>query len=96
MKLPLLDIAVARSNDPLTSHRAADAMNRVGLVQNHHAKILAVLSQAVQNLTPKEIAYKSGLEYHQVQRRMKELEGKGAVGWDGIRDGQRCWGIILQ
>jgi hypothetical protein len=91
---PLLEIAKARSKDPQTSHAAADRCNRVRLVQSHHAKILGVLGNAVQGLTPREISLRCGLEYHAVQRRMKELEQKGKIGWDGIRDHQRVWGLI--
>ncbi len=90
----LFDTAVARKNDPITSHAAADAVNQAGLIPNHHARIMAVLDQAVEPLTPRAIACKSGLTYHQVQRRIGELQKKGKIGSDGIRDGCRCWSAI--
>lgn len=90
----LFDTAVARKNDPVTSHAAADAVNETNMLSQHHQVILEVLRHSGESLTPREIADRCYLTYYQVQRRMKELEGKGLVGWDGKRDGQRVWRLI--
>jgi hypothetical protein len=91
---PLLEIAKARSKDPQTSHAAADLANKLGLLKSHKAKILAVLEYATQPLTSSEIALKAGLRFMQVNRRCGELEGQNKIKSDGIRDGQRVWGLI--
>ncbi len=88
------DTAIARKNDTITSHRAADKMNRANAVRGHKAKIMAVLDQATQPLNSSEIALKAGLTFMAVNRRMGELDLQGKVGSDGIRNGQRCWSAI--
>lgn len=80
----------ARATDPGTSHQAASRATDIAV--SHRNIIAAALRQAP--ATPKEIAAATGLEYHAVQRRMKELaspplnviETTGA-----IRDGCREW-----
>lgn len=95
LQYSLFETAVARATDPVTSHQAADEANKLNLVQSHQSRIMAVLEQAVQHLTPREIAAKSGLSYHQVQRRIGELQKKGEIRSMGIRDRMRVWEIIL-
>ena len=90
----LFDTAVARKKDPVTSHAAADLMNKADAVRGHKAKIMAVLDQATQPLNSSEIALKARLTFMAVNRRMGELDLQGKVDSDGIRDGQRCWSAI--
>ena len=90
----LFDVAKARKDDAITSHRAADKMNKTDAVRGHKARIMAVLDQATQPLNSSEIALKAGLTFMQVNRRCGELQKQGKIGSDGIRGGQRCWSVI--
>lgn len=62
----------ARSTDPVTSHLAAAHAER--FIGNHRDRILKALEHPG---TAYDIAERSGLEYHAVQRRLKELERDG-------------------
>ena len=90
----LFDTAKARKKDPVTSHAAADRMNKADAVRGHKARIMAVLDQAMQPLNSSEIALKAGLTFMAVNRRMGELDLQNKVKSDGIRDGQRCWSAV--
>ena len=90
----LFNTAVARVKDPVTSHAAADRMNKADAVRGHKAKIMAVLGQATQPLNSSEIALKAGLSFMQVNRRCGELKAQGKIDTDGIRDNQRCWSAL--
>lgn len=70
--------AMARKRDPLSSHVAADAAERSGVVACHEALILeALLDGAARNTT--EIAERCGLEHVQVARRTKAMQGKRMI-----------------
>ena len=65
----------ARTNDPDTSHDAADAAR--GLAKHHKAIIVDVL--VFEGLTSAEISERCGLTYWQVTRRVSDLKHDGAV-----------------
>jgi len=81
----------ARRSDPRTSYVAAE--KAASFTAKHVAKIFSCL---VENgkMTPKEISQKTGLEYHAVQRRGKEMEtGKLIVRGPEEKDGMRLWRV---
>ena len=82
--------ARARRDDPATSHRAADRVNETGTAITHRQRIMNTLEHQT-GLTCAEIARKSGLSYHQVQRRMRELQDMGFCSTIGQRNRQRVW-----
>ena len=74
--VPAPDLAIwkaARTTDPVTSHIAA-AM-ACGLRRDHWRKILAALVEAPGSKS--EIADRTGLDGHQVGKRMAELKRAG-------------------
>jgi len=89
-----LDIPPVRSRrtDPATSVRAGERAEK--FAPKHVDRILAALKQ-YGPMTPREISKVTGLDYHAVQRRGKELERKGLItrGVDE-RDGMRIWRVV--
>jgi DNA-binding MarR family transcriptional regulator len=86
-----LDIPPVRSRrtDPATSKRAGE---RAETFAPRHISIIWNALRERGPMTPREIARVTGLDYHAVQRRGKELEQKGLIvrGVDE-RDGMRVW-----
>lgn len=78
----------ARRTDPVTSHQAA--ARAADLALSHRNLIAAALDVP---RTPKEIAARTGLEYHAVQRRLKEMTEHPAIiePTGAVRDGCREW-----
>ena len=68
----------------LTSLKANQKADKTGLKLNHKRKILKALDMP---LNGKEIALKSGLDYHSVMRRMLELQNENKVIVDGVKNG---------
>jgi DNA-binding MarR family transcriptional regulator len=86
-----LDIPPVRSrrSDPVTSKRAGEK------AETFAPRHISIIWNALKDhgpMTPREIATVTGLDYHAVQRRGKELEQKGLIvrGFDE-RDGMRVW-----
>jgi DNA-binding MarR family transcriptional regulator len=79
----------SRRTDPATSVRAGEK------AQTFAPRHIALIWNALREhgpMTPREIAKVTGLDYHAVQRRGKELESKGLIvrGVDE-RHGMRVW-----
>jgi len=85
--------ALARNNDPATSHAAAAAIKRGGSLAVHNSIILTVLER-FSDLTTAEISTYCRLDRYQVARRMARLKEKGKVVVAGAREcsvvGSRC------
>lgn len=106
MQLDLLtDTPRARSSDPVTSHRAAARIKSSGRLGRHQKAVLAIV-QAYPGHTSAEIAELltrdpalSGVTdlYHEVARRLPELDGahvrKGEARICRVRGSscQTCW-----
>ena len=73
----------------LTANRNA---TKSGLKDSHKKKILKALKG---KMTGKQIAIKSGLDYHAVMRRMSELEEDLKVTMDGIKNGFTVYRKII-
>ena len=73
--------ALARREDPLSSHVAADRAEASGLTRSHCERILAVLREAKPaRLTAVQIAQACGLTHVQVARRLRgDLAKRGLV-----------------
>jgi predicted ArsR family transcriptional regulator len=71
-------MATSRSNDPLSSALAADAIERSGVAAAHRRLCLAQV-QAHPGQTAAEIARAVGLERHAPSRRLPELRAAGLV-----------------
>ncbi len=72
--------AKARRTDPQPSHDAARDMESSGKAGKHRETIIMFLNDHSDfHYSCHEIAHATGLTYRQVQRRMKELEGEGAL-----------------
>ena len=72
--------AKARRTDPQPSHDAARDIEASGKAGKHRETIIMFLNDHSDfHYSCHEIAHATGLTYHQVQRRMKELEGEGAL-----------------
>ena len=69
----LADTPRSRSNDPDTSHLAADRIRRSGVLRGHQVKVLETIRLHPGSVYT-EIAGYAGLERHAVGRRLKELE----------------------
>lgn len=63
----------ARSTDPITSHMAADSAKE--LAKRHRERIVQCLTEGPCGCS--ELAKRTGLDPHQVGKRMKELEQEG-------------------
>lgn len=70
--------AAARATDPVTSHIAADKVNRSGAVELRCWMIVSAL-QRENGLTYREIAARTGLDPTETMRRLNTLELRGAV-----------------
>lgn len=70
--------AQARTSDPISSHAAADRVERDGVVKSHAQRILAVV-HAAPGLTAKQIAFEAGLTHEQVARRLPKMEEIGLL-----------------
>jgi predicted ArsR family transcriptional regulator len=87
--------AVCRRSDPVTSHIAAAMAG--GLRRDHWRRILAALSDAPASKT--ELADRTGLDGHQIGKRLPELERVGLVrpcGMTRSRAGrpERIWEVV--
>lgn len=73
-----IDTPAARTNDPITSHLAADKVTRSG---TRHNNILAVIDAvcAHPGLTSAELTAHTPLERHEVARRLPEAVRANAV-----------------
>ncbi len=80
-----------------TSKEAFASFNRSGIKDSHYKDILSVLKKSGDS-TCLCISENSILEYHQVQRRMKELETKGLIRVVGrcaeIKNRPLIWGLV--
>jgi len=61
-----------------SSQLAKKRFDSSGKKENHYKRILKALEE-LKNGCSKEIAEKCGLDYHQVSRRLPELEKKGKI-----------------
>jgi len=68
----------ARTRDPLSSHAAADALERSGAARRQLDTVLAAL-RATPGLTSAELAARHGLDRHMVGRRLPDAERAGLV-----------------
>ena len=87
--------ARARALDPPTSHFAAAKVPR--FENTHYAKIMNFIDTAKYPATYEQIANATGMERHQVARRLPELEKLGRVrrmGYGTLANGNRAqlWG----
>lgn len=80
----------ARKTDPSTSHEAAKFAYSTKADRERAAIYRALVFRG--ELTPKEIAGITGIDYIEVQRRMSETEGIAPT--KGRRDGCRIWRAI--
>ena len=71
-------MAHARTQDPVTSHEAAHAMEASGIAAAHRQRCLAAV-EATPGLTAAEIAEAVGLDRHEPSRRLPELRDQGLV-----------------
>lgn len=79
-----LDLPLARNNDPITSHAAADAAQGFRLSQS------ACILRALEHLGPStahEISAHTRLTVVQIDRRMKELENTLKAKRTGVQRG---------
>lgn len=77
-------MAHARTQDPVTSHEAALAMEASGIAAAHRHRCLAAVT-ATPGLTAAEIAEAIGLERHEPSRRLPELRDQGLVSNGALR-----------
>lgn len=68
----------ARSTDPETSHEAARRVTESGVRQGHAERVLAAV-RAHPGMTSRELAGPTGLERHEVARRLADLANAGLV-----------------
>ena len=71
-------LQAARTHDPETSHEAAEKVTASGKRETDCNIVLAVLKDRT-GLTTKEIAQRCSLTYHQVARRMIDLEHSNLI-----------------
>ena len=69
----------ARATDPLTSHLAAEYVERTKLAEVQKARVMRALRTAGRPVTSMELAAHSGIDRYAVARRLPELERQGAV-----------------
>jgi len=72
---PDLEFPRVRSNDPITSFQAADEAKE--LASKHHKMIVEALKGGT--MGKDGIAYATGLDGHQVGRRLSELQKMGYI-----------------
>lgn len=82
--------ASARVSDSPASHAAARRIERTGTAQSHRAVILAAV-RACPGRTSKQLAQLTGLERHEVARRLPELRSDGAVYVAQIGEREMTW-----
>jgi len=80
-----------RRSDPETSYKAAEKAKSFS--GKHRAAIYGCLKD-FGPMTPSEISEKTGLDYHAVQRRGREMEEGKLIIRYGERDGQKIWEAI--
>ena len=68
----------AATADPVTSHEAAEAAKRSGLVARQAAQVLDAIRKTP-GLTSAELAQRHGLDRYMVARRMSDLKHAGLV-----------------
>lgn len=68
----------AATRDPLSSHAAADAMERSGRLWRQLDRVLAAV-RATPGLSSGELAARHGLDRHMVARRLPDAERAGLV-----------------
>jgi len=68
----------ARTTDALSSHAAADQLERSGTI-NRQMNLVLELVRRFQGCTSKELAIKGGIDRYITGRRCSELERKGLV-----------------
>lgn len=68
----------AATRDPLSSHAAADALERSGAVGRQVARVVECV-RATPRLTSGELAARHGLDRHMVARRLPDAERAGLV-----------------
>lgn len=71
-------MAHARSQDPVTSHEAAHAMEVSGIAAAHRHRCLTAV-ETTPGLTAAEISEAVGLERHEPSRRLPELRDQGLI-----------------
>ena len=75
-------LAKARRDDPITSHRASDSMNKLGRLHYQQVEVLRALKRH-SGLTAKQLGHvmanKLPGRYGWAWRRMRELESMGFV-----------------
>lgn len=74
--IDLMQAPRARRSDPRTSHLAAEGAKKF---QRGHAKIILDALRASGPMLPEQIATQTGIAYHAVCRRLKEIEQAGLV-----------------
>lgn len=68
----------SRTTDPLSSHAAADRMERSGAIGRQCAQVLAAI-RATPGLTSGELSARHGIDRHVCGRRCPDLERRGLV-----------------
>lgn len=81
--------ARARRTDPETSHQAARFANSQKAASERLSIYMAVLNGG--DMTAREIAHVTGLDYIEVQRRISEVTGLEKT--KGVRLGCRVWSL---
>jgi predicted HTH transcriptional regulator len=70
--------AVARRSDPVTSHEAAERVNRNGTAKTHAEIVLAAIRD-IPGRTSAELAVATGLDRHEAARRCADLKRDGTA-----------------
>lgn len=77
--------ALARNNDPTTSHEAATQLKDSGKHAHQKTVVLGALSRCRMSATSAEIAQDNELDRYLVARRLPDLEKDGWVEKEGKR-----------
>jgi DNA-binding MarR family transcriptional regulator len=86
-----LNLPLARVTDPQTSW---DAASKSDTFRARHISLIWTCLKDHGAMIPREIAAKTGLEYHAVQRRGKQMERDGLiVRGPEIKNGQTVWRV---
>lgn len=90
-------LPLAHRDDPITSYEAADKMIESGKLSRRQEEVYQAIIETLANstlntFTPKFIALWSGVDYHEIQRRLNELRQKSKIERTGEkRDGCCVW-----
>lgn len=92
---PTVDFVLARRTDPMSSHRAAQAIVKSGARKRQADAVLEAL-RSFDGSTTRELAELAGLDRYMVGRRMPELAREGRVKRVEFFDGRDCRWYVVQ